>query len=120
MIKALGSCAIPCGLFTDCGFWGKGEDDTTLMIGVERKKVGDLVSCLTDGRLMHQAQIAKENGIDVFCVVVEGRVHCGIDDGLLEIPIWGVNPRTLKRAEIYQPVKPTMMYSRFVQFLYEL
>ena len=100
MIKALGSIAIPCPLFTDCAFWGKGDSDTTLAVGVERKKVGDLVSCILDGRLLHQAQIAKENGIDTYVVIVEGRVRPNPDDGLLEIPVWGINPKTMKRCEV--------------------
>jgi len=120
MIKALGSIAVPCPLFTDCAFWGKGENDTALTIGVERKKIGDLVQCINDGRLLHQAQIVKENGIDVFIVIAEGRVRSNPDDGLLEIPVWGINPRTLHRAEIWTPVKPTITYSRFDQFLTEL
>jgi ERCC4-type nuclease len=120
MIKVLGSCAIPCPLFTDCGFWGVNNTGETILVGIERKKIGDIVACIYDGRLMHQAQMAKENGIDVFCVVVEGRVRSNPDDGLLEVPTWGINPRTMHRAEIYQPVKPTITYSRFDQFLTEL
>jgi len=120
MIKALGSVAVPCPLFTDAGFWGKGDDDTTMTIGAERKKIGDLVSCIYDGRLMHQAQIAKENNIDVFCVIVEGEVRSNPEDGLLEIPVWSINPRTMRRAEIWQPVKPIISYSRFDQYLTEL
>ena len=85
MIKALGSIAIPCPLFTDCAFWGKGDDDTTLTVGIERKKLGDLAACINDGRLIHQAQIAKENGIDVFCLIVEtGEIRPSPADGLLE------------------------------------
>jgi ERCC4-type nuclease len=123
MIKALGSCAIPCPLFTDCGFWGVGDNGETLLVGVERKKVGDLCQCINDGRLMHQAQVAKENGIDVFCVIVEGRIRSNPDDGLLEVPVWKpyVNVAGFhKQREEWVPVKPTMTYSRLVQFLYEL
>tara|TARA_Y100000310_G_scaffold120427_2_gene119206 strand:+ start:8223 stop:8930 length:708 start_codon:yes stop_codon:yes gene_type:complete len=120
MIKALGSIAIPCPLFTDCAFWGVGDDDTTLSIGIERKKIGDLVQCIYDGRLIQQAQLAKENGIDVFVVLVEGRIRSNPDDGLLEIPVWGINPRTLRRAEVWQPVKPAITYSRLDQYLTEL
>jgi ERCC4-type nuclease len=120
MIKALGSCAIPCPLFTDCGFWGVNDTGETVLVGIERKKIGDIVACILDGRLMHQAQIAKENGIDVLCVIIEGRIRSNPDDGLLEVPVWGINPRTMHRAEMWQPVRPTMTHSRFTQFLYEL
>lgn len=120
MIKALGSVAIPCILFTDCAFWGCDDNGGVLKIACERKKIGDLAACIYDGRLVHQAQIAKENGIDVFCLIVEGRVRSSPEDGLLEIPVWGINPRTMHRAEMWQPVKPTIAYSRFDQYLTEL
>ena len=120
LIKALGSIAIPCALFTDCAFWGKSPNSINTNIGIERKKIGDLVSCILDGRLLYQAQIAKENNIDIFIVIVEGRIRPNPDDGLLEIPCWGINPRTMHRAEIWTPVKPAMTYSRFDQYLTEL
>ena len=120
MIKALGSIAIPCALFTDCAFWGKNADGEDTTIGIERKKIGDLAACILDGRLLYQAQIAKENGVSVFVVIAEGRTRPNPEDGLLEIPVWGINPRTMRRAEIWTPVKPTMTYSRFDQFLTEL
>ena len=121
MIKALGSLALPCPLFTDCAFWGEGDNDTTLSIGVERKKTGDLVQCINDGRLVHQMQIAKENGIDVFCLIVEtGEIRSNPDDGLLETKVWGVNPTTPKQKPRWVPVQPTTTYSRFDQYLTEL
>lgn len=124
LVKALGEsvirCPIPCG---DVCFWGVGEDDTALKIACERKKTGDFASCILDGRLMYQAQRAKEEGIDVFCVVVEGRIHCSDEDGLLEVPVWKsfINVGGYhKRREEWEPVRPAMTYSRFTQFLTEL
>jgi len=121
LVKLLGSnvlCVpIPCG---DVWFSGVGDSDNIPQICVERKKIGDLVQCIGDGRYLHQAQSAKDFGADILIVVVEGRIHCNPEDGLLEIPVWGINPRTLKRAEIYRPVQPAMTYSRFDQFLTEL
>lgn len=121
LAKALGSLAIRCSVPSDVCFWGKDDDGGVLKIAVERKKVGDLAQCINDGRLIHQAQIAKENGIDVFCLVAEvGTIRSNPDDGLLEMSVWGINPRTMRRAEIWQPVKPTITYSRFDQYLTEL
>jgi ERCC4-type nuclease len=120
LAKTLGSCVIRCPVPSDICFWGAGDNDTVLKIACERKKPGDLANCILDGRLMHQAQIAKEEGIDVYVVVVEGRTRSNPDDGLLEIVTWGINPRTMHRAEMWQPVKPTITYSRFDQFLTEL
>jgi len=120
MIRALGSLAVPMPLFTDCCFTGVGEQGESMLVAVERKKVGDLAQCINDGRLLHQLQVCRENSADVLCLVVEGRYRRNPDDGLLEIPVWGINPRTMHRAEIWQPVKPTMQYSRFDQYLTEL
>lgn len=120
LAKALGSLAIRCGVPSDVCFWGKGDNDTVLKIACERKKVGDLASCVLDGRLLHQAQIAKENDIDIFILIAEtGDIRSNPDDGLLEMKIWGINPRTMRHAEIWQPVKPTITYSRFDQYLTE-
>lgn len=117
MIHALGSCAHPQNLIVcDTLFWGYDG----LVIGTERKKIGDMVSCIQNGRYLHQAQLAKEAGVSVLSLIVEGEVRENPDDGLLEIKVWGINPRTLHRAEMWQPVRPTMTYSRFDQFLTEL
>ncbi len=121
MIKALGSIAVPLPLATgDCCFSGVGDGGQPSVICVERKKIGDLVSCILDGRYLHQLQIARENGADTFCLIVEGECRPNPDDGLLEVPVWGINPRTMRRAQLWEPVKPAMTYSRFDQYLTEL
>ncbi|MFA5937189.1 MAG: ERCC4 domain-containing protein [Candidatus Paceibacterota bacterium] len=121
MIKALGSVAVPMPLQTgDCAFFGVSDTDTALRICVERKKIGDIAQCINDGRYIHQAQSAKDAEFDVLCLIAEGRIRCNPDDGLLEVPVWGISHRTMRRCEMYQPVKPAMQYSRFDQFLTEL
>lgn len=122
MNRALGSIAIPCDLpWGDCCFWGVGDNGVTLKIAIERKKAGDLVACILSGRYLHQAQISKEGGIDVLVLIAEvGEIRSNPDDGLLEMKVWGINPRTLHRAEIWQPVRPAIMYSRWCQYLFEL
>ena len=121
MIRALGSLALPLPIIIgDCCFSGIGENEQSILVVVERKKIGDICQCINDGRYLAQAQTAKTLGADVLCLIVEGRVRSNPDDGLLEVPVWGINPRTMKRAEIWQPVKPTMTYSRFDQYLTEL
>lgn len=121
LAKTLGSTAIRCPVPSDVCFWGKFDDeDIPLLVACERKKIGDLAQCILSGRLLHQFQMCKAEGIGVMCLIVEGRVRSNPDDGLLEIPVWGINPRTLRRCEIWQPVKPTLTYSRFDQYLTEL
>ncbi len=120
MIKALGSLALPLPLLVDCAFSGVGDNDQSLAVAVERKKIGDLCQCILDGRYLNQVQSAKRAGFDVLCLIVEGDVRSNPDDGILEVPVWGINPRTLHRCQIWEPVKPTITYSRFDQYLTEL
>lgn len=116
----LGGSVVRCPVLTDVAFWGVGEHGT-LKIAVERKKVGDIAACVNDGRYLYQAQIAKEDGFDVLVLIAEvGEIRSNPDDGLLEMKVWGINPRTLHRAEVWQPVRPTITYSRFDQYLTEL
>jgi len=120
-LRTLGSTAVvPIPLFTDVSFAGQGDNGESLLIAVERKKIGDMASCISSGRLLAQLQASVVVGVDVLVVLVEGRVRRSPEDGLLEIPTWGVNPRTMKRCEMWQPVKPTTTYSRYCQYLFEL
>ena len=121
MIKALGSIAVPLPIAVgDACFSGIGVNGDVILVAVERKKIGDMVSCILDGRYLHQAQISKELGADILCLIVEGAIRSNPDDGLLEVPVWGINPRTMRRAQLWEPVKPTISYSRFDQYLTEL
>jgi ERCC4-type nuclease len=116
MIKAIGSMAIPVpNLFTDACFSSIDEK----LVCIERKKIGDLCSCILDGRFLFQMQNCKSAGSDYLCLVLEGRYRRNPDDGILEIPVWGINSRG-NHAEVWKPVQPTMMYSRFDQYLTEI
>jgi len=122
MIKALGSLAVPIPIaFGDAVFWGASDTDEPIRVCIERKKIGDLAQCIITGRYLHQAQSAKGAGMDVLCLIVEGpQIRSNPDDGLLDMLIWGINPRTLKHSQIWEQVKPAITYSRFDQYLTEL
>ena len=115
MIRALGSMAIPVSLFTDACF----SSVDSKVIACERKKIGDICSCINDGRFLFQMQNCKSAGADYLCLILEGRSRRSPGDGLLEIPVWKMNGNG-KRAEVWEPVKPTMTHTRFSQFLWEL
>jgi ERCC4-type nuclease len=70
LVAALGKdaipCAIPCG---DVTFMGAGS----VRVVIERKKVSDMVSCITTGRYLNQAQAAKADGANHLIVVLEGQ-----------------------------------------------
>jgi ERCC4-type nuclease len=120
LARELGSMAIvvpiPCG---DCNFFGFDG----LRVLVERKKIGDLANCIMGGRYLHQLQNAHEAGFERLILIHEGDYRLGAD-GLLEIPTYRsmMTTKSLKPRvrRIWQPVKPTIMYSRFDQFLTEL
>ena len=116
LVRALGSAAVSLPIFTDCCF----SSTDNKLVACERKKVGDLAQCVCDGRLLFQIQGCKEAGADYLVLILEGRYRRNLDDGTLEIPVWGVNPRTLRRAEVWRPVRPSMQFSRFDQYLTEL
>ncbi len=124
MIKALGSVAVAIPIaFGDAVFWGSGDDDTVLRICIERKKIGDLASCILNGRYIHQAQLAKKAGMDVLCLIAEGQMRSSPNDGLLEVPVWQpfvAGNGEQKRKQVWEPVKPAITYSRFDQYLTEL
>lgn len=121
LVKALGSMAMTLPIASgDVCFSGAGDNGTHLLVCCERKKIGDLCSCIQTGRYLHQLQIAKSNGADTFVLIVEGAARPGLDDGLLEVPVWCPSPRSGKRARTWVPVKPTTTYSRFDQYLTEL
>ena len=116
MIKALGDDAFPIpGLFTDACFTGVGEGGKDLLVATERKKVPDLAACINDGRLVHQMQKALDNNADVFILIIEEPYRSDAE-GLLAVPRW--NP-VIRKSEL-SPVRPTMTFSRFQQYIFEL
>ena len=121
LIKTLGDQAIPIPhLWTDCTFGGVGDDEKELLIAVERKKIGDIAQCINDGRFLFQVQVCKEMGADVMALIVEGEYRRNPEDGLLDVPVWMASPETGKQSRNWVPVKPTMEYNRFDQYLTEL
>lgn len=120
LAKALGSMAlripIPHG---DVIFWGNSDTDV-IRILVERKKLGDMASCILDGRYLAQAQAARDAGIDVLILIAEGNMRSNPEDGMIDVPVWSIDPTTFKRKQVWVPLKPTISYSRFDQYLTEL
>ena len=117
MIHALGSTVVPLpSLFTDALF----STCDNKLVACERKKIGDLCQCINDGRFLQQMIVCREYQVEHLILILEGRYRRNPDDGLLEVPVWSINPRTMRRAEIWQPVRPAMMFSRFDQYLTEL
>lgn len=122
MIKALGSCAIPASIKEgDAVFWGVGENESSIKVCVERKRLSDMVNSILGGRYLSQVQAAHEAGFSVYALIIEtGIIRSNPDDGMIDILVWGISPRTGKRAQLWQPLIPAISYSRFDQYLTEL
>ena len=125
MIKALGSIAVPLPIdHGDATFSGVNYQGDSLLISIERKHLGDLAACITDGRYLSQAQKAKELGADVLVLILEcGETRANPDDGILEMKVW--HPFTNangqhKMREEWVPVRPVIMNTRFQDYLFEL
>ena len=70
--------------FGDFAFWGRGEDETPWRVGIERKTIHDLVSCITTGRFAGHQLIGLLNTYNVVYVVVEGLFRPEPSTGVLE------------------------------------
>lgn len=70
--------------FGDAAFMGNGPDGPCL-VGVERKKVHDLVNSIANGRLSGHQLIGLCNSYNEVYLVVEGVCRPNPEDGLLEV-----------------------------------
>ncbi len=70
--------------FGDFSWVGNGPDDAPWTVGVERKTIGDLVSCITTGRFSGHQLIGLLNTYNVVYVVVEGLFRPESSTGVLE------------------------------------
>ena len=72
--------------YGDACFIGNGPDDVPVLIGVERKSIGDLLNSITSGRFSGHQLPGLLNSYNVVYLVVEGLWRPG-DSGLLETRI---------------------------------
>ncbi len=96
--------------FADFAFWGRGADDVPVHIGVERKTIGDLVSCMTTKRFAGHQLIGLSNVYNHVYIVVEGMYRPEPHTGVLE---------TWKRGG-WSPLshgRRSYLYSSVVNFL---
>jgi len=125
LVKALGSMAVAIPLpHTDALFFGVNDAMETIRIGAERKRLSDMANSILGGRYLYQAQAAHEAYIDVLVLIVEGDMRPSPEDGLVEIPVWRpiMTPNSLKpkMKQVWEPLKPSISYSRWCQYLHEL
>ncbi len=75
--------------YADAAFLGRGPDDNPISIGIERKRINDLITSMTSGRLSGHQLPGLRSAYDVVYLVVEGLWRANPRDGILEKPIGG-------------------------------
>lgn len=86
------------GLPTDVMFSGNGPNNQRLVIGIEHKRIGDVLACIIDGRFAG-TQLPLLTEFHFYWLFVEGLIRCNDDTGRLEIWYRG-DWRTTDRAMI--------------------
>lgn len=93
--------------YGDASFLGRGIDDAPVSIGVERKRINDLLNSMTSGRLSGHQLIGLTACYDVTYIVVEGLWRANPQSGILEKPRrggWGpvqLGARTFMSKEVW-------------------
>jgi ERCC4-type nuclease len=138
LVRELGNSAIviplECG---DVNFFAVGgwKSDKESLVLIERKKIGDIASCIHTGRYLHQAQNGYEFGADFLILIVEGDIKAS-PEGLLMTrrqvayhQTFVVSPKSRRHKSAlvspshtsrWYPVEPYIEYSRLSQYLDEL
>lgn len=85
MLKSLGAPVELTTLeFADCCFVGSGPEGRPVQVGIELKKLNDMLSCITTGRFSgHQLPGLVQN-YDEIWLIVEGIYRANPRDGILE------------------------------------
>lgn len=117
LLHHLGSLAVSLPIpHGDACWFGALDSGESIRVCLERKKITDLCNSIIGGRYLHQAQEAKEAGMDYLILVVEGQKRCSPLDGFLEVPGYD----KLRKRRGWKQVIPPVTYSRFAQYLHEL
>lgn len=73
--------------YADIAFLGRGADDFPISIGIERKRIQDLVTSMTGGRLSGHQLPGLLASYDIRYLIVEGLWRPNPRNGILEKPI---------------------------------
>lgn len=72
--------------YGDAAFLGRGVDDLPVSIGIERKRLNDLLTSMTSGRLSGHQIPGLVSSYDIVYLVVEGLWRACPNNGILEHP----------------------------------
>src|SRR5574342_372474 len=91
--------------YGDVSFVGNGPDDTPVLVGIERKSIGDLLNTITSGRFAGHQLPGLINSYNVVYLIVEGLYRPG-PSGLLELRYGaGWAPNEMGRRWMYNEVE---------------
>lgn len=72
--------------YADVAFQGRGVDDLPISIGIERKRMNDMLTSMTTGRLSGHQIPGLIACYDIVYLVVEGLWRANPTDGIMEAP----------------------------------
>lgn len=112
LFKSMGNLAVVAdiayGDFNWAGLWYNNE---VLAVSGDRKKLMDLISCMSTGRYLKQLRDARAAGFDKLFLMLEWENKYGVNqDGLI----------CKRRGKEWVPVDPPTMFSRVEAYLNEL
>lgn len=76
--------------FGDAAFILSGPGGRPVLTGIEIKKIGDMLRCMTDGRYSGHQLPGMANAYELRFLVVEGDMRMDTQTGILQTP-WGAN-----------------------------
>lgn len=94
--------------YGDLMFTGNGPDEIPYRIGIERKRIRDLISSMSSNRLVGHQLIGMKNSYNVIYLIIEGVFRPNPDSGVLETygrqgwspPNFGVSRRRFMARDI--------------------
>ncbi len=103
--------------FADLAFLGRGPDEKPVAIGIERKKILDLINSMTSGRLSGYQIPGLINSYDFVYLMVEGLWRPNPENGILERNTgkgrWvtiSLGQRTFMAREIYNYIHTLALF----------
>lgn len=91
LLRLMMQRGVPCQLrempYGDASWSGKVADDVPIRIGVELKRVTDVLQCIHDGRFAGHQLVGLLSTYDLVWLLVEGGYRAG-KLGVLELPAW--------------------------------
>ena len=118
MIPLIGAIGNPIPLtYGDFFFFGLWDDGREIRVSGERKKLGDLVSCIHTGRHLQQLRDARGQGYEFHFLIIEAEMRPNPKTGLLQHRLYG---KWMNFLLIPDNPKSTIEYFRVDDYLNEI